>query len=294
MTPTFNVHFDMETQDPDDVLALCVLATHPQVRLYSVTIHPGGLDQVGIVRHVLKRLDREDVLVGAAGLNDGKRRVSAWHYRWFGQVGLIDPDGSPTEVVHKMLAETGKLIPRALVTGAAVTNPARALEGHDDAWDLWVAQGGFAGDNIVPPEDRLPKFAGKLTCPTFNFNGDPQAALAMLGNPRIEFKRLVSKNVCHGVFHDPVAQARLKRGAHAGLDLLIEGMEVYFQRKPDGKALHDVLAVALLLDPEAAEWARVEMYRERGGWGAKAVDEGGVLITTRVDQQQMERALAGV
>jgi hypothetical protein len=33
--------FDMETEDPDDALTLCVLATHPAVRLAAVTVNHG-------------------------------------------------------------------------------------------------------------------------------------------------------------------------------------------------------------------------------------------------------------
>ena len=32
--------------------------------------------------------------------------------------------------------------------------------------------GGFAGNNIVPEKDVLPKFKGKKTMRTFNFNSD--------------------------------------------------------------------------------------------------------------------------
>lgn len=282
-----NVHFDMETQDPDDILALCILATHPRANLVSVSLHPGGRDQVGVVKHVLRRLGHNDVRVGAAGLEDGKSRVSAFHYRWLGNVKPEDPDGTAVGVIRE--SSIHRQI--ALVTGAAVTNPAAAVALYPDTFNIWVAQGGFAGDNVVPPEDRLPKFEGKLVCPTFNFNGDPTAARNLLDSS-IPVKRLVSKNVCHGVIHDRAAQNRLVRGCHPGLDLLIRGMEVYFERHPDGKALHDVLAVALLFNADAATWARVEMYREKGGWGARPVDQGGALITTRIDRPRVERALA--
>jgi hypothetical protein len=46
--------------------------------------------------------------------------------------------------------------------------------------ERWVAQGGFAGDNIVPPEYRLKKFEGKIYCPTFNFGGDSKAATEVI------------------------------------------------------------------------------------------------------------------
>jgi hypothetical protein len=32
--------------------------------------------------------------------------------------------------------------------------------------ERWVAQGGFAGDELVAPEHRLPKFAGRELCET--------------------------------------------------------------------------------------------------------------------------------
>lgn len=36
------VHFDLETADPDDVMALCILATHPRCDLVGVSVFPGG------------------------------------------------------------------------------------------------------------------------------------------------------------------------------------------------------------------------------------------------------------
>ena len=58
-------HFDMETADPDDSMTLAVLATHPKVHLASVSVHPGGKDQIRFVKRVLQILDREDVRVSA-------------------------------------------------------------------------------------------------------------------------------------------------------------------------------------------------------------------------------------
>ena len=48
------IHFDMETDDPDDMMTLAILATHPRAELMSVTLMPGPLpEQVGLVKHVL-------------------------------------------------------------------------------------------------------------------------------------------------------------------------------------------------------------------------------------------------
>jgi pyrimidine-specific ribonucleoside hydrolase len=283
-----NVHFDLETNDPDDIFALCILATHPRVNLVSVTIFPGGTDQVGLVKHVLGRLNRDDVKIGANNLCDGKLRVSPFHYHWLGKIKSATAEESPEQVITYTL-EMNK--PVTLVTGAPLRNIHRALKSTNHTFDSWVAQGGFAGDNVVPPEDRLEKFDGKLTCPTFNFNGDPKAAKYLLDESPIPMKKLVSKNVCHGIIHDQDAQNRFPSGVHPGLDLLLDGMESYFKKRPEGKALHDVLAVGLLLDPDAAQWARVKIYRERGQWGAIPVEQDGVFITTKIYRQRLEQAL---
>ena len=67
------------------------------------------------------------------------------------------------------MAQTLRQFPLAtVVTGAPVTNLANALRMHEDVRvERWVAQGGFAGDNVVlEPEFRLKKFEGLTMCST--------------------------------------------------------------------------------------------------------------------------------
>lgn len=64
MKPPMKFVFDMETADPDDVMTLCMLATHPRVNLQAITVSPGGPDQVGLIKHILKLLNLE-IPVGA-------------------------------------------------------------------------------------------------------------------------------------------------------------------------------------------------------------------------------------
>lgn len=290
------IHWDMETGDPDDAMTLCLLATHPRADLRSVTVHPGGRDQVGLVQTILTQLGREDVRVGADPPDDEKRRVSGFHHRWLGsKKGTLpfgEPDGSVTEVIQETLTLDR---PVTLITGAALRNPARALKylTGDVSFFTWVCQGGFAGDNIVPPEHRLEKFEGMLTCPTYNLNGDPTAAWEMLRNKTILHKWMVSKNVCHGVFHGPEEQAALPRGAHQGLDMVLDAMALYLERKPAGKALHDILAAVAALDPFIADWREVQPYREGGGWGSKEVEEGEPVaqIAISIDKARFLRSM---
>lgn len=159
----------------------------------------------------------------------------------------------------------------------------------------WVGQGGFAGDNIVSEEDRLEKFKGRTTCPTFNLGGDVKAALAILADPRIEERVLISKNVCHGVawdrdFHDRVRA--LKRRTD-GLELCLQGMDVYLRKNPQGKLLHDPLAMAHALNPLVCDTAHVKVYRERGEWGSAwpELTDANAWISTRVHREKFFETL---
>jgi pyrimidine-specific ribonucleoside hydrolase len=296
--------FDLETSDPDDIFALCILATHPSANLVAVTVHPGGRDQVALVRHILKKLDRRSIPVGADMPTKKASRVSAFHYDWLrgenvGRLGW--PDGSAVEVLKTVLeSHHGHL---HLVTGAALTNIANTSHASpsDSSFFFaeWTGQGGFAGDSVVPPEYRLPKFAGKETCPTFNLGGDYRAALELLRTekPHIPKRRLVPKNVCHGIFYNPEVDARIPRGHYPGLDLLKDGMAYYFKGHPGGKALHDVIAAVVAIEPSMGTWVPVELYRTpRGEWGSRKVEPSpeAVEIMVALDLPRFERVLTGV
>lgn len=208
-----------------------------------------------------------------------------------------------------------------------------------------VAQGGFAGEGVVPSEWQLPKFRGRTTCPTFNLNGDPRSAKEALESESIGTRYFVSKNVCHGVVYDATfhEQVDARRGNALSLEMIWHGMDAYLQRKiansrqtalvdeaieaahvllidqdgervgvverdaaidrarttglalvvvaageppvcrlqerplhqpapdaePIGKKLHDPLAACCAINPKIATWREVEIYRERGEWGAR-------------------------
>ncbi len=253
-------HFDMETADPDDAMTLAILATHPLVYLVSVSVHPGGSDQIGLVRHMLNLLDRTDVKIGAGTPKSIVSRVSGFHRKWVGDHSDSEADNTAANI----MAETLRQYPHCtLLTGAALTNPHALLE-TGVFFERWFCQGGFAGDNIVPKEHRLEKFDGMLTCPTFNFNGNPLAAEALLSIP-VKERRLISKNVCHGAIFT-MADAELLipyRNQNKGIDLFLKAVEL------KEKALHDTVAGLLAIDPSKAVWADVTLYRTKGQWGCR-------------------------
>lgn len=268
-------HFDMETADPDDAMTLAILATHPRVYLVSVSVHPGGKDQIGFVRKILNILDREDIRIGAGTPKSNAPRVSVFHRDWIGGFKDSEADGSALDIMAETLRQFQD---STLLTGAALTNP-YALYETGIFFDRWFCQGGFAGDNIVPKEHRLEKFDGKMTCATFNLNGNLLAAEKLFSIPITE-RRLISKNVCHAaVFTKADAEMLMPfRNHNKGLDLFLKAVEL------KEKALHDTVAALLAIDPSKALWEEVIPYRTRGEWGSwKAKENPGKspsLITT--------------
>src|SRR5262245_34260996 len=250
-TPIASVIFDMETRDPDDALTLCLLATHPRLRLAAVTINPGTPQQVAVVREILRRLECS-VPIGARDSASTKLEpVSAFHRTWLGALADVAADG----VAHEIPAHAFAADPNAvLLTGAPLHNLRHLLREHPDlAIRRWVAQGGFAGDNLVPAEHRLAKFAGRVTCESFNFGGDKKATLAALASPQIAQRDLVSKNVTHGFAWGADLQTRLLDvpDLHPGAMLASAAMEIYLREHPEGKLLHDPLAACAIIDRDA-------------------------------------------
>ncbi|MFF5235174.1 nucleoside hydrolase [Dactylosporangium sp. NPDC000521] len=278
-----DVVWDMETGDPDDFLTLLLLAGHPEVNLRAVTVTPGSPAQIGVVRHGLALLGRTDVRIGAFDLAHPKTCVSAWHYRVLGEVAP-SLDAEPGEHVLTEVCDEQT----TLVCGAPLKNLGAAIAGGRLRLGKLVAQGGFAGEGVVPAGQQLPKFRGRSTCASYNLNGDPRAALAALVYPGIEERWFVSKNVCHGVVYDQDLHDRVGAVAHRNpaLALIHRMMREYLVRHPDGKKLHDPLAACCAIDRSVGTWAQVEIYRTGNEWGARPAPDTHTSIITGYDPQR--------
>jgi pyrimidine-specific ribonucleoside hydrolase len=288
-----DVVWDMETQDPDDFLTLLLLLGHPAVRLKAVTITPGSPHQVGLVRRALAWFGR-DLPVGAHNLAHPKPCVSSWHYKAYGAVPP-SRDAEPGDQILLRYCDEQT----TLITGAPLKNLGAALTpgagGGGSAFRLGrlVTQGGFAGEGVVPRERQLDKFKGLAACPTYNLNGDPASALAVLKCMGIGVRRFVSKNVCHGVSYDQEMHRRFGavKDRSLALGLIWKGMDVYLGKQPAGKKFHDPLAACCAIDESIGTWAEVELYREKGAWGAKLCPGSGTGIITGYDHDKFVRTL---
>jgi inosine-uridine nucleoside N-ribohydrolase len=295
--------FEMETSDPDDFMTLLWLADHPEVDLLAVLVTPGSKDQCQLVRWGLDHCGRSDVVIGALhgpqwwAKADGQRpRVSGFHYRVY---GAEIPDHPVGDVAHgpTLLAELLRDPTATVLVGSAPKNVGKALLEHPEvALGRWVQQGGFAGDNLVAAP--LEKFRGRITCPSFNPGGAPRDTLALLGSPQIHRRLFVSKNVCHGVVWTRALHAalleQLAGPPRIGLATMIAALDRYLIDKGVGKAMHDVVAATCTLDERVCEFVEVEIYREKGEWGARACAGTNTWISIGFDEQRFLGALAGV
>jgi len=213
----------METRDPDDMFALCFLASHPNITLRAVTINPGSRAQIGVIRHLLHRLDRSEVPIGARNPDSIKDAVSEFHYEFLGNLAFEEAD----DVAHNLIAATINLYPDlVLLTGAPLHN-LRLFLNHYPLVKIkrWVGQGGFAHEIMKPLRHNSP-----------------------------------------------------------GLLLIYNGMDLYLNQQPDGKMFHDPLAACIAINRNIARLQEVEVYRQKGEWGARIANNTNTFITITVDK----------
>lgn len=315
----FPVIFDMETSDPDDVAALCFLCHHSEIDLKAVTVTPGTMDQIGLVKSFLERCHK-NIPVGSRKPDHPKDCVSGFFRKHF-EFKPAKPDGIGWEIMADFFRSEKHGI---LFTGAPLGNPRALLENTTDVEiPRWVCQGGFAGDAVVPEEFRLAKFSGKNTCPTFNFNGDRQGAELMLSSPRVKIRELISKNVCHGIVYDkamheemsgvtfwryPDVESGIKawlsdqtheeggaiRVGKAAFSVFLDLMGKYLEGHPDGKMFHDPLAATAIVSGTVCGFEEVEVYRDAGGWGSRKKPGSNTRISICANKDKFMEVLAGL
>ncbi|CAF0975197.1 unnamed protein product [Rotaria sordida] len=235
------VVFDMETGDPDDFITLLFLLGHPMVHLKAVTVVPGTPDQIGFLRYVLDRFDRSDLPLGVFNMH-AKPALSKFHLKIYENTSIKEStealDGS--DVLLKHCDE--KTI---LICGGPLKNVAKAIKTGQFKLGRLVAQGGFAGDNIVPEEKRLSKFNGRITCPTFNLGADIKATKIVLD------------------YNDTHKQLENIKDKSQSLQEIYHVMSIYF-KKPgkNEKAFHDPLTACCAIDLSIGQWKDVQLYMD--------------------------------
>jgi pyrimidine-specific ribonucleoside hydrolase len=279
--------FDMETGDSDDFITLIFLLGHPKVNLKAVTVVPGTPDQIGFLRYVLGRFNRSDLPLGAFNMN-AKPALSKFHLKIY-EDAIINESRDALDGSDVLLTHCDEQT--ILICGGPLTNVAKAIQSGQFKLGRLVAQGGFAGDNIVPEEKRLSKFNGRITCPTFNLGADIKSAKIVLDYNGIKEKYFVSKNVCHGVLYTINTHKQLEKfkDKSQSLQEIYHVMSVYL-KKPgkNAKAFHDPLAACCAIDLSIGEWKDVKLYMDEKTkeWGSIISDNPNVRIIIDYDQNK--------
>jgi len=283
-----DVIWDMETGDPDDYFTLLFLIGHPRVNLKAITITPGSPDQVGLVKKVLNIMDL-NIPIGSFNINCEKNCVSGWYYNVLGNFNPYKEVESGADIIYKNCDEK-----TTIITGGPLKNLGATIKKYPDIIiNRLVAQGGFAGEGVVPKEFQLEKFKRMVVCPTYNLNGDRKSAINILKFNGIKKKCFVSKNVCHGVIYDKYLhnKFRLAKNGNKSLEMIYEGMEYYLKRHPDGKKFHDPLAACSAIDENIIDWKEVEIFYTGGKWGSKLSFGTNTWISINYNKELFEKTL---
>jgi len=269
---------------------LILLLGHSEVNLKAVTITPGAEDQIGLVRKVLKDF-KADIPIGAFNIGHPKKCVSGWYHKVYGEFVPSKDAELGADVIYNNCNED-----TTIITGAPLKNLGFAIEKYPDliAGRL-VAQGGFAGQGVVPEDKQLDKFKGRLTCPTYNFNGAPGFAQTVLNFDGIKVKKFVSKNVCHGVYYNNELHKEIEiiKNKPKYLELIYSCMNKYLQKKSDGKKFHDPLAACAAINEDIITWKEVKLFRDKGEWGAKLCKGSNIWISIDYNRRKFVKTLLG-
>lgn len=224
----FHLHTDIG-HDPDDVIALCYLIENGWIPT-SVSISPGYVQQMGIVQGIFENYDLKLPKVYRSKSSDSLKYVYGPHSK------LTQPRS--LELVCEDIKDCVIECDSALVIGPALGLGLRLIA------STMVFQGGYSPNSIVP----LEKFNGQKSVQSFNPSGAKKDFESLRDSEAIGRKYYVGKNVCHGF-----TKADLNGWGPNPLVL-----KQFFNDLPMAKAMHDVLAAKMLINPQIGVWEKAK------------------------------------
>lgn len=222
-----HLHTDIG-HDPDDVIALCYLIENGFVPT-SVSISPGYFKQIDIVYSIFEQYEIDTPPVYCSKSYTVIPSEKECKYQ---------PGPHKVLTSRRTISPKDRAIPEILCDSALVIGPALNLGGKLKC-NTMVFQGGFS-PNSDPP---LEKFKGQMSAQSFNPSGAKSDFLLLRDSGDIKRKYYVGKNVCHGFTKKDLGWAPKPPALRA-----------FFDKLSDSKAMHDVLAAKMLIDPTAGKW----------------------------------------
>jgi inosine-uridine nucleoside N-ribohydrolase len=243
--------------DPDDFFAILWLISIG-VSIRAICVTPGDPDQLAIANLIVAQCGL-NIPVGTDKLDRTKLSSGGMHHALLKKYGCFNLQ-SPENGFHNGLGEdivknVVKQYPDSeLFIIGPVTSVGKYLRDNPSAFKRSTMQGGFLGYNQHNiPCERLAKFEGLESVPTFNLNGDRKGAMVYT-EAAIRERRWVGKHVCHTIVYNSEVHARLKPHNRAS-ELFKEGMDLYLQNHPE-KKFHDPTAAVCHVYPEIGTWVR--------------------------------------
>lgn len=291
------VFVDIETGDPDDIMALIYLLGVESIEIVGITLLPGSQKQIDLVKYILSKFSgKQDIPIGS--YNYDNSNLSPWYFKAFGEIPSYKDKTIPIDAYKLMLKYCDENT--ILFTGAPNKNLGKAIENGKLTLNTWMAQGGFAGCNVVPEEYILEKFKNKVTFPTYNFGGSVKETEKALKYDGIKKRYMCSKNVCHNVLYDDqfkyMMESYIKNNnnkntnKYISIKLIYDSMHKgYGNRKDKGdKKMHDLLPAVCISYPDVCEWAEVEPYHEQrrgGNWGSNPKEGTNTFISINYNKK---------
>lgn len=283
-----NIPLVIETDlghDPDDFMAICYLVS-AGVDIKSIFITPGDPDQIAIGKFLVDYLGI-NAKVYASMPDRNKCSSGGVHIKILQKYGypLVDTPDDFSKAYDSIINSPPQ-------TEFFVIGPPTALGTFFEKniymwWKRLVMQGGFiAYDEHNLPCEKLDKFMGKTTVPSFNPGGAIKQTLTILQTP-IRERKFVSKNLCHTIVYDKnIHELILKTPSpNKAIDLMRDAMNIYLQ-KHDEKKFHDPTAAVLMLHPEIGTWVEAKLYCDHGKWGAN-IHKGTDQIIVDIDRNKL-------
>jgi inosine-uridine nucleoside N-ribohydrolase len=264
--------------DTDDFFAICYLASVPDVNIKGIVVTPGDSDQIAVAKFLVNELKLNAPVGSAYPTRRDRHSSNKFHMDLLSKYGASTKE-EPDDIGKSILEFVFRKNPDTELFAIGPLKNVGQYLASNGRINYVTMQGGFIGYDVHGRDvERLTKFEGKKSVPTYNLNGDTVSAKHLLGIPHCR-RRFIGKNVCHTIYYDKlVHEDFLKYPAkNRGMSLMREGMTEYL-KKTGGKLFHDPTAAVCMVHPEIGTWVSGRLYRDGNAWGTKIVENGDLVL----------------
>lgn len=238
------VIYDMETFNVEDIFCLALLLSFKEIDLKAVTLYPGTMEQVGVIRELFKLLNVRNCLIGGAVLSNKDRinnlaeKLKIKHGYNSSMVNdfylnLLTwkkeyADDTQQNIINNLIKKNKKV---QIISGAPLLNISNSIAINKEfKLDRLFIQGGFLGNNFE--NNILPDiFKEKSACYSFNLNED-YTSFEFIKNHSEQINNivLVGRNITHQFNYDLKFHKEFfkLKDLNAANEFIYNGMNTYF------------------------------------------------------------------